>query len=80
MIREGRITDLDGLLQLYTQLHDNELPEDMEMVTSLWRQIIVDKNQHIVIVEKDSKIVSSCVIVIILNLTHGQRPYAFDWF
>jgi len=76
MIREARMTDLDGLLQLYTKLHDNGMPEDMEMVGRLWAQIIADKNHHIVIVEKESKIVSSCVMVIILNLTHGQRPYA----
>lgn len=76
MVREAKNTDLDGVLHLYTQLHDNEYPEDIDLVKSLWLQIIEDKNHYIVVAEKEGKIVSSCVIVIINNLTHGQRPYA----
>lgn len=38
--------------------------------------MIEDKNYHIVVAIEDEKIVSSCVLVIIPNLTHQQRPYA----
>lgn len=52
------------------------MPELTEDLSQLWGEILRDKNHHIIVAEKESKIVSSCVIVIIPNLTHNQRPYA----
>ena len=77
MLREIRPDDLDGLLKLYTQLHDNPFPEKDEHIIALWDRIMSDKDHHIIVAEKDGKIVSSCVCVIVPNLTHEQRPYAF---
>lgn len=77
MIREITKQDLNGLLTLYMQLHDNPMPENTQELKDLWKQILNDKNHHIIIAEEDGKIVSSCVCVIIPNLTHNQRPYAF---
>ena len=77
MIREITNADFDGLFKLYMQLHDNPFPEKDERVTALWERILTDKDHHIIVAEVDEKIVSSCVCVIIPNLTHGQRPYAF---
>lgn len=77
MIREITQQDLNGLLTLYMQLHDNPMPENTQELQNLWKQILNDKNHHIIIAEEDGKIVSSCVCVIIPNLTHNQRPYAF---
>lgn len=77
MIREITENDLDGLLQLYTQLHDNPIPEKTAGLSELWGKILADPNHHIIVAEEDGKIVSSCVCVIIPNLTHEQRPYAF---
>ena len=77
MIREITDKDFDGLMTLYMQLHDNPFPEKDERVMSIWNTILADKNHHIIVAEGDGKIVSSCVCVIIPNLTRGQRPYAF---
>lgn len=77
MIREINNQDLNGLLELYMQLHNNDMPEESEGLDSLWSQILSDKNHHIIVAEEGGKIVSSCVCVIIPNLTHNQRPYAF---
>lgn len=77
MIREVRDSDFDGLMRLYMQLHDNPFPEKTDEVMLLWRKILGDEDHHIIVAEEDGKIVSSCVCVIIPNLTHGQRPYAF---
>ena len=77
MIREITENDFDGLMELYMQLHDNPMPEQTHEVMSIWNRILNDKDHHIIVAEEDGKIVSSCVCVIIPNLTHDQHPYAF---
>jgi GNAT superfamily N-acetyltransferase len=79
-IREVQKADLIPLLKLYTQLtaHGiaNETPIINETVETLWGSILNDKNHHIIVGIKDGVLISSCVIVIVPNLTHKQRPYA----
>lgn len=77
MIREITENDFDQLLRLYMQLHDNPFPGKSERVLAVWNNILADENHHIIVAEEDGNIVSSCVCVIIPNLTRGQRPYAF---
>ena len=77
MIREITKQDYKGLMTLYMQLHDNPMPEQTEEMEKLWQRILDDKDHHIIVAEEDGKIVSSCVCVIIPNLTHNQQPYAF---
>lgn len=77
MIREAVTTDLDGLLELYTYLHDNPIPEKDKSLADMWDRIMNDKDHHIIVAEEDGMIVSSCACVIIPNLTHSQQPYAF---
>lgn len=76
MIRLAGKDDLEGLLRLYEHLHNNPFPEMSKTLSELWEKIVSDENHSIIVAEEDGKIVSSCVLVIILNLTHGQKPYA----
>ena len=76
MIREILPSELDGLLQLYTQLHGNPIPEDTQALRKLWQRILDDPDHHIIVAVEEGRIVSSCVCVIVPNLTHGQQPYA----
>jgi ribosomal protein S18 acetylase RimI-like enzyme len=76
MIREVRETDWESLMRLYTQLHNNILPEKSTQAMTLWKQILQDPNHHIIVAEENGRIVSSCVCAIIPNLTHNQQPYA----
>ena len=77
MIREITENDLDGLLKLYMQLHNNPIPEKTAELLQIWNEIFQDKNHHVIVAEENGEIVSSCVCVIIPNLTHNQQPYAF---
>lgn len=76
MVREVKENDLNELLHLYKQLHNSEVVINSDKLSELWNQILQDNNHHIIVVEEDDKIVSSCVCVIIPNLTHNQQPYA----
>ena len=77
MVREIRDNELDQLLELYTYLHEDGIPEKDQHLKDVWCAIMSDGNHHIIVNEIDGKIVSSCVCVIILNLTRNIRPYAF---
>lgn len=77
MVREVYENELDQLLQLYLYLHEKSVPEMTEHLKNIWNTIIQDKNHHIIVNEVDGKIVSSCVCVIIPNLTRNIKPYAF---
>ena len=76
MVREALKEDLNELLNLYLFLHEKNIPENSEYLENTWKTIIEDINHHIVVKEINGKIVSSCVCVIIPNLTRNIRPYA----
>lgn len=73
-IREAEHADLAGLLHLYTHLHDQPPPDSAP--DSLWNRILRDDHHHILVAVRGNAILSSCVLLIVPNLTHGQRPYA----
>lgn len=75
-IRLAEKNELRKLLELYTQLHDNDIPAIGKELAELWENILADKNHHVIVGVLDGEIVSSCVIVVVPNLTHSQRPYA----
>ena len=77
MVREARKDELDALLELYLNLHEEGIPEHDEHLAKTWEQIMDDPNHHIIVKELDGRLISSCVCVIIPNLTRGIRPYAF---
>ena len=77
MVREARAEDLNAVLELYLHLHEESIPEQNEHLEKTWDQIIKDPNHHLIVYEEDGKIVSSCVCVIIPNLSRNVRPYAF---
>lgn len=77
MVREVNENELNELLQLYLHLHEKSVPEMTGHLHKVWKTIMQDENHHIIVKVMDGKIVSSCVCVIIPNLTRNIRPYAF---
>lgn len=76
MVREIKENERSELLNLYLYLHEKFVPEMTEQLKNTWETIMKDKNHHIIVNEVGNKIVSSCICVIIPNLTRNIRPYA----
>lgn len=75
-VRLIRPEELDQLLELYRLLH----PQDPDargnaQLEPLWETICSDKNLFYPVVVVDGKIVSSCTLAIVPNLTRNLRPY-----
>ena len=77
MVREIQYNEQKELLELYLSLHEDSVPEPSQNLENTWNEILNDKNHHLLVNVIDGRIVSSCVCVIIPNLTRGVRPYAF---
>ena len=76
MVREAKDDDRIKLLELYLHLHETSIPKQDERLDDVWDQIMKDEDHHLIVNEVDGVIVSSCVCVIIPNLTRNLRPYA----
>ncbi len=75
-IREIHPDEWEKLLELYLHLHEKAIPQDDGHLRDTWRAICANPDYHIIVCEEDGRIVSSCVCVIIPNLTRNVRPYA----
>lgn len=75
-IREIKKNEMSKLLELYTHLHrkDAPLPEKSKLL-SIWEEIITNPRLYYFVLEHDNKLISSCTLSIIPNLTRGGRPY-----
>ena len=77
MVREAKKEELKEIMELYLCLHEESVPEQSDHLAHTWKQILEDENHHLIVNERNGKIVSSCVCVIIPNLTRNVRPYTF---
>lgn len=74
-IREVVTSDLSDLLFLYAHLHPEPSPKP-DQVERAWSAILSDPNHHVLLGLEEGRPVSSCVLVVIPNLTRNARPYA----
>lgn len=74
--REATTDDLHGLLTLYTQLNDNEMPVVDDRVKAVWQRMLQQTCIHTLVAEETGRLLSTVTVTILDSLTHGQRPYA----
>jgi GNAT superfamily N-acetyltransferase len=74
--REIADGDKDQLLDLLAQLNPCDLPlPDEKTLAEVWADIRADKKIHCLVAEWEGKLVGSCTLVVIPNLTRGTMPY-----
>lgn len=75
-IREIQSNERQMLMDLYRHLHDRDDPLPEELVLSgVWNRIQADPWHKIFGLFQNRALISSCVLVVIPNLTRGCRPY-----
>lgn len=76
LIRHLESVDLNDLLALYEHLHVADAPlPDRSIVESVWRELVDNPNYRYYGGFVDRKLVCSCALIIVPNLTRGCRPY-----
>jgi GNAT superfamily N-acetyltransferase len=74
--REVAAHELDALLDLYSYLHATDAPlPDAVTLQSVWDDIVRDPKVHCLVGDLEGRLVASCILVIVPNLTRGARPY-----
>ena len=75
-IQEAKTEDLEALLRLNHELHENEtLLEITSKTEKIWGEIIDDRRLHCFMAYLDGEAVGTCMLDIVPNLTRGARPF-----
>ena len=72
----ARVEHLSQVLELYAHLGDNPVPEITSEIRELWAEILANPLQTVFLGVVDGRVASTCVVIVVKNLTHNQRPYA----
>lgn len=68
--------DLASLLELYRHLHPNDsVSAEAPEVREAWEEILQDSRQRMFVARHEGRLVSTCTLILVPNLTHGARPY-----
>ena len=75
-LRQLRSGDLTDLLRLYEHLHSADTPTPaQDVVQSVWQELMSNPSYRYYGAFLDERLVSSCTLTIIPNLTRSCRPY-----
>ncbi len=75
-IRTAHADDLSRLLALYQHLTPNNAPFSIEAAQAIFARFQAYAGSTILLGEQGERLVSSCTVVIVPNLTRGGLPYA----
>lgn len=75
IVRSAVRGDLAGLLALYRHLHADDPAVDTATAERVWETLIGSALMSVVVAELERRLVASCTLAVIPNLTRGGRPY-----
>ena len=78
IIRAVAPTELHRLVELYSHLHPAADPRARAVADDgAWALMLAQPGLTVFVAELDGRLVSTCTLIIVPNLTRGARPYAF---
>ena len=75
-LRHATRADLDALLALYAQLNPDDLVALRDRLAPILDQILASEHFTLCVTTLDDRIVATCYLNVIPNLTRGGAPYA----
>lgn len=75
LIREARPEDLEGLRRLYAQLNPEDPTLEGSRYTSALNKILCSENLYLFVGTADDRIIATCYLNIIPNLSRNASPY-----
>jgi ribosomal protein S18 acetylase RimI-like enzyme len=75
-VRAARYADLPQMKELYRDLSPEDPEPDSERAAATWTQLLRSDTITILVAERDERILASCLLMIVPNLTRGVRPFA----
>ena len=76
MIRRALPGDLAGLLDLHQHLNPDDPRVDEHGAAAAWSSLLASNLIHLIVAERHGLLVSSCMLVIMPNITRGARSFA----
>ncbi|HEY5794940.1 MAG TPA: GNAT family N-acetyltransferase [Bosea sp. (in: a-proteobacteria)] len=76
LVRLACAEDLPAILALYAQLSPGDLLPDASAAGETWRPILANEMMSVHVAEFDGVVAATCVLIVVPNLTRGQRPFA----
>lgn len=79
VIRKANATELPRILELYQELagiYGNSDTLDIRSYQELWRQILHDDRQYLLVADIDGEIAGTLNLTVLPNLGHGGQPWA----
>lgn len=76
IIRAAAPDDLPALLALYAELSIADRLPTPEAAAATWAKLLGSEMVSVVVAEVEGRAVSTCVLVIVPNLTRNQSPFA----
>ncbi|MBS7810203.1 GNAT family N-acetyltransferase [Roseococcus pinisoli] len=75
-IRAAREGDLAAVQELYLHLNAEDPPADPALAGPAWARLLGSGLTTVLVAEVDGRLVASCTLVVIPNISRGARPYA----
>jgi len=75
IVRSAAQHDLPQVLALYRHLHPSDPQLEAATAERVWSTLLASGFMTVIVVQTEERLVSSCVLAIVPNLSRGGRPY-----